>query len=121
MVVWPKHNEAVREDELFMFAYCCHRWRDEPYVSRSREQYTDVVARLNEHFNSRFGEYTNDGVQSYIRHLRSDSRYRVPPHAHKRYNHFSTEIEAYRVAHRSEFGAGAAPHRPVDISMKGMD
>ena len=120
MVVWPEHNETVREDELFLFAYCNHRWHDEPYVSRSPEQYTDFVTRLNDRFKSRFGEYSTHGVRRYVQLLRSDLRYRIQPHAHKRYNHFAIEIEEYRVTHRSEFGAGAAPHRPVDLSMKGM-
>jgi len=121
MVVWPKHNETVREDELFLFAYCNHRWSDDPYAYRSPEQYTDVVTRLNERFNPRFGEYTTHAVRRYVQLLRTDPKYRWTHTGHKRFNHFATEIEEYRVAHSSEFGAGAAPHRPVDISMKGMD
>jgi hypothetical protein len=118
MIEWPKHNETIRADELFLFAYCVYRWRDEPYVSRSPEQYTDVVTRLNDRFRVRFGKYTIDGVQSYLRRLRSDPKYRIPPHAHKRYNHFATEIEQYRASHRREFGP-STPHRPIDIAQKG--
>jgi len=121
MVVWPRHNETVREDELFLFAYCTIMWQDEPYVSRSAEQFTDVVTRLNDRFKLRFGEYTTDGVRRYVQLLRTDPKYKWPSTTQKRYNHFTTEIDEYRVAHRSEFGAGAAPHRPVDISMKGME
>jgi len=119
MVVWPKHNETVREDELFLFAYCKHRWHDEPYASRSSEQYTDVVVRLNERFNPRYGEYTTLGVRRYVQSLRSDPKYQWASNHSKRYNHFRAEIEEYRDAHRSEFGA-AATHRSAAISEKGM-
>jgi len=121
MIGWPKHNETVREDELFLFAYCINRWHDEPYAYRSAEQYTDVVTRLNERFKSRFGEYSTHAVRRYVQLLRTDPQYRWTHTGHKRYNHFATEIEQYRTTHLSELGPGGLPQRLVDISLKGMD
>ena len=120
MIEWPKHNEAIREDELFLFAYCIYRWADDSYISRSPQQYTDVVARLNDRFQSRFGEYSNHAVRRYIQLLRSNPNYRWPATSQKRFHYFATEIEQYRIAHRTEFGPGAPSHRAIDIVHKRM-
>lgn len=120
MVTWPKHNETIRDDELFLFAYCSHRWSDCPYDQRSPLHYSDIVNRLNTVFGDRYGVYTADGIELYVRRVRTDPKYRWPANNRKRYNQFASEIKQYRAIHHSELGPGGLPRRPIDISMKGM-
>jgi hypothetical protein len=79
---------------------------------------TDVVARLNDRYKTRFGEYTIHAVRRYIQLLRTDTKYRTPPHGHKRFNHFSSEIQRYRTVHRSELCVVSSPLHPVHIAHK---
>jgi hypothetical protein len=120
MVKWPEHHETIREDELFMFAYCCYRWLDDPYGQRSPQQYSDLVNRLNTVFGDRYGGYTIDGIELYVRRVRTDPKYRWPATTHKRYNQFSGDIKQYLKDYKSAFGPGAPPARAPSYAQKRM-
>ncbi len=118
MVKWPESNETIREDELFMFAYCCYRWPDDPYVKLSPPQYSDLVNRLNVVFGDRYGRYTTDGVESYIRRVRTDPKYRWPATQQKRCYYFADDIKQYLKEYKSAFGPGLPPARAPSYTHK---
>lgn len=118
MVKWPEHSEAVRDDELYLFAYCTTRWSDDPYVYRSSDQYEEVTKSLNERFSSRFGPYSANAVRRYIQELNSDPHYRWPSSRRKRFHQFEPEIEAYIDANRAIFGPYPRAIKHIPLSAK---
>jgi hypothetical protein len=101
-----------------MFAYCCYRWPDAPYVKRSPPQYTDLVNRLNAVFGDRYGGYTTDGIELYVRRVRTDPKYRWPATQQKRYYYFANDIKQYLKEYKSAFGPGAPPARAPSYTQK---
>jgi hypothetical protein len=120
MVQWPKHAQTMREDELYLFAYCKRRWGNAAYADRSELQFADVAARLNDRFQHRFGVYTACAVRQYMQKVRSDPKYRWPESGHKRYNEFNGEIVQYILDHTRELGPGAVPPPPLPLFQKGI-
>lgn len=105
MVKWPDHNESVREDELYVFAYCSTRWPADPFESRLTKEYEELVQALNARFGSHLGVYTADGVREYLKHLRTNPKYRWPSTSRKRYHQFEDKIEEYITQHPAVFGS----------------
>jgi hypothetical protein len=93
MVNWPKHNESIREDELYLFGYCLFKWPNSPYQTRSESAYSDVTSQLNERFKSKFGTYLAGGVRRYIQLCSSDSNYMWKAKNQKRFHHFKEMVE----------------------------
>lgn len=118
MVKWPEHKETVREDELYLFAYCITRWCDDPFAYRSSDQYEDVVKALNNRFSARFGPYTTNAVRRYIEDLRTDRRYLWPANSHKRFHQFRPEIDAYITTHPAIFGSYPRATKYIPIAAK---
>jgi hypothetical protein len=116
---WPAHNEPVRDDELYLFAYCGRRWGDTAYVQRPAQSYADVAVRLNIQFGERFGHYSEDAIETYLRRLRMDVKYRWPATSQKRYNQFAAEIDRYRRENGRLLGPGPLPPAPIGIGSKG--
>lgn len=104
MVKWPEHNEYVRDDELYLFAYCRTKWCEDPFASRLPEEYEEVAKALNAQFSDRFGEYSKDAVRRYLQRLDTDPKYRWPANSHKRFHQFAPETDAYIARYRAWFG-----------------
>lgn len=119
MVKWPEHTEPVREDELYLFAYCCTRWDDDPFHHRKSEEYEQVVKALNERFSSRFGTYSVDAVRRYLQHL-TERQYLWPYNSRKRYHQFRPQIEEYIAQHPAVFGVHPRSVQRTPIGAKRM-
>jgi hypothetical protein len=118
MIQWPKHGQTIRDDELYLFAYCKRRWGNAAYADHSELQFAEVASRLNDRFQQHFGVYTPCALRHYIQRLRLDPKYRWPANGHKRYNQFAVEIDQYMRQNDQQFCLALPIADPVDINIK---
>src|SRR3954469_18960438 len=115
MVNWPKHNESIREDELYLFGYCLFKWPNSPYQTRPESAYSDLTKQLTDRFKSKFGEYSPSAVRLFIQKCDSNPNYMWKAKNQKRFHHFKDEIKRYSDNRRRNFGGD--PERPKDIPL----